>query len=150
MAVMGVLLRTFAMIAAGTLVAGLAAGCGSDGGDAAPAATDTAGPSESTSPTAEPSPSDSASPSQTQTPAPASWPACGEAWVADANLPSPYKGCARDGVAVPADAIHCSMGAVLVTYDDRFWGVPGHVVSQSDGPLQDDPRYRQARAVCTA
>lgn len=145
---MGVLLRTFAMIAAGTLVAGLAAGCGSDEGDAAAVATDTASPSESASPTVEPSPTDSASPSET--PAPASWPACGEAWVVGADLPSPYKGCAQDGIAVPADSIHCSMGAVLVTYDDRFWGVPGHVISQADGPLEDSPKYRQARATCTA
>ncbi|GAA4695912.1 hypothetical protein GCM10023349_09100 [Nocardioides conyzicola] len=145
---MGVVLRTFVMIAAGTLVAGLAAGCGSDEGDAAPVATDSASPSQSASPTVEASPT--ASEESSQTAAPASWPDCSDTWVADADLPSPYKGCAADGIAVPADSIHCSMGAVLVTYDDRFWGVPGHVISQSKGPLQKDARYRRTRATCTA
>ena len=56
MAAMGVVLRTFTMIAAGTLVAGLAAGCDSDEGDAAEVATDSPSASESTSPTVEPSP----------------------------------------------------------------------------------------------
>jgi len=149
---MGALVRTVTLIAGGLLCAGLVTGCNSDGsGDVAtdsmsPSATDSTDPAESAS--ADPSPSSEA---PSETPAPASWPACTDAWVAGANLPKPYDGCAdAAGLAVPAESLHCSMGAVLVIYDDSFWGVPGHVISQSDGPLTKDPKYRQARATCTA
>jgi hypothetical protein len=53
-------------------------------------------------------------------------------------------------MAVPAESVHCSMGALLVTYDDRFWGVPGHEISRADGKLAKDPDFQQARATCTA
>ena len=53
-------------------------------------------------------------------------------------------------MAVPAESVHCSMGALLVTYDDTFWGVPGHEISRADGKLQKDADFRQARATCTA
>jgi hypothetical protein len=42
------------------------------------------------------------------------------------------------------------MGAVLVTYADRFWAVPGHVISAASGRLADDPRFRETRDTCTA
>ena len=144
---MGALLRAFGLIAAGTLCLGLAAACGDDDGSGAPSATDSTSSAATESATPEPSPSVE---EPSETPVPASWPACGATWVAGADLPKPYDGCAARGTAVPADGLHCSMGAVLVTYDDRFWAVPGHVISEADGPLQKDPDFRQARAVCTA
>jgi len=131
------------------LVLGLVTGCGSDG-DAGDVATDSsATPSESASP------SDDATPQATPSPtddnaAPATWQTCADVWNEGKTLPKPYPGCALDGKAVPADSIHCSMGALLVTYDDRFWGVPGHEISRADGKLQQDADYRQDRATCTA
>lgn len=144
---MAVVLRTLALIAVGVLLTGLATGCGSDD-DGDRVATDTASsPStEGSSPT-EPAPT---ADKPSASPAPASWPACGDVWVEGADLPSPYAGCARDGAAVAADRLHCSMGALLVTYDDRFWGVPGHEISRAQGALRRDPRFRQARGACTA
>lgn len=144
---MGALLRAVTSIAVGTLVVGLTAGCGSEDRDGASVASESATPSASAeaSESTEPSPS-----AEEPSPPPASWPACSEVWVAGADLPSPYDGCAEGDIAVPADAQRCSMGAVLVTYDGRFWGVPGHVVSKADGPLNRDPDYRQARGACTA
>lgn len=141
---MGAVVRAFGLIAAGTLCVGLA-GCGDDDGSGAPVAAE----STSTSATATPEPSPSVD-EPSETPIPASWPACGEAWVAGADLPKPYDGCVAGDTAVPAVTLNCSMGAVLVTYDDRFWAVPGHVISEADGPLEKDPEYRQARGACTA
>jgi hypothetical protein len=142
---MGAVVRAFGLIAAATLCAGLAAGCGDD--DGTPVASESTSPSAAESATPEPSPSVD---EPSETPAPPSWPACGATWVAGADLPKPYDGCAQGDTAVPAEALHCSMGALLVTYDDRFWGVPGHVISEADGALAKDPGFRQARAACTA
>lgn len=145
---MGAAVRAFGLIAAGALCAALTAGCGSDDGDGADVASESpsATATESSgSATPEPSPS-----AEEPGPPPASWPACAETWVAGADLPSPYKGCADGDTAVPADPLRCSMGALLVTYDDRFWAVPGHVISEAEGALNRDPDYRQARATCTA
>ena len=143
---MGAVVRIFASIAVGTLCTALLAGCGSDDGNGSAVASDSTSPSASPSESTEPSPTEEPS----ETAPPASWPACADAWVAGADLPSPYDGCADGGTAVPADALHCSMGAVLVTYDGRFWAVPGHVISVADGPLERDPDFKQARATCTA
>lgn len=147
---MAVVTRTFGLIAAAALVAGLVAGCGSDDGEAT--ATDgSATPSAADSASETPTPVESSSPDgPSETPAPASWSACADVWSEGAVLPKPYPGCSRGGLAVPAKPTHCSMGALLVTYDDRFWGVPGHEISRADGALQDDPDYRRDRATCTA
>jgi hypothetical protein len=148
---MAAAVRAFLMIATGAMCASLLSGCGSDDGDGAAVASDSASPSASASA------SDSASTDPTPeteepsaTAPPPSWPACADAWVAGADLPAPYDGCAKGATAVPADSTHCSMGALLVTYDGRFWAVPGHVISEANGPLNRDPDYRQARATCTA
>jgi hypothetical protein len=139
--------RGFGLVAAGALVLGLVAGCGSD--DGADVATDGSG-TPSASPTDDPTPETTPTPVEVDTVAPASWPTCAETWNEGATLPKAYAGCSLAGAAVPADAVHCSMGALLVTYDDRFWGVPGHEISRADGKLQQDADFRQARATCTA
>jgi hypothetical protein len=144
---MAAVTRGFGFIAAGALVLGLVAGCGSDdGGDVATDGTTTpsASPTDDTTPEATPTPVED------DTAAPASWPTCVEVWSEGAMLPKPYAGCSLDGAAVPADSLHCSMGALLVTYDDRFWGVPGHEISRADGKLQQDADFRKTRATCTA
>jgi hypothetical protein len=148
---MVVVKRGFGLIAAVTLVAGLVAGCGSDDGDGV--ATDSsATPSASESASSDtPAPDASSSAAEpSETPAPESWSTCAEVWREGADLPNPYPGCSLDGLAVPAESVHCSMGALLVTYDDSFWGVPGHEISRADGKLAKDPRFQQARATCTA
>jgi hypothetical protein len=149
---MAVVVRKFGLIAVATLVVGLAAGCGSDDGSGDGVATESsATPSASESPASEtPAPSSSAAEPSHQTAAPASWPTCGEVWSEGAVLPKPYPGCSLDGMAVPAESVHCSMGALLVTYDDTFWGVPGHEISRADGKLEKDPGFQQDRATCTA
>jgi len=150
---MAVVVRTFGLIAAATLVVGLAAGCGSDTGtDNGSATESSATPSASESAASEtPAPDASSSDAEpSETAAPASWSTCGEVWSEGATLPKPYPGCSLDGLAVPAESIHCSMGALLVTYDDTFWGVPGHEISRAAGKLEKDPGYQQDRATCTA
>src|SRR5689334_5171985 len=104
---MGAVVRAFGSMAAVALCVALAAGCGDD--DGTPTASDSTSPSATVSETPEPSPSVD---EPSETPVPPSWPACGEAWVAGADLPKPYDGCAEGATAVPADGLHCSMGAV--------------------------------------
>jgi hypothetical protein len=147
---MVVVKRAFGLIAAATLAVGLAAGCGSDDGtDAATDSSPTPSASESAAET--PAPDDTSSAAEpSETAAPASWPTCADVWSEGAVLPKPYPGCSLDGLAVPAESIHCSMGALLVTYDDTFWGVPGHEISRAQGTLEKAPAFRQARATCTA
>jgi len=149
---MAVVVRTFGLIAAATLVVGLAAGCGSDDGTGNGSATESsATPSASESAASEsPAPDESSAAEPSETAAPASWSTCAEVWSEGAVLPKPYPGCSLDGLAVPAESVHCSMGALLVTYDDTFWGVPGHEISRADGKLAKDPAYQQDRATCTA
>jgi hypothetical protein len=137
------------------LVGGLALGCGSDSGGPSAADDPTASssslpaPSDSASVSASPSES-TAGPGDGSSSAPPDWPACGRVWVADADLPDPYAGCLRGGEPVAAAALRCSAGVRLVTYDDRFWGVPGHRISEADGSLRHDSEFRQTRATCTA
>jgi hypothetical protein len=150
---MVVVKRGFGLVAAVTLLVGLAAGCGSDDGSGNGSATEgSASPSASESAASEtPAPDASSSAAEpSETAAPASWSTCGEVWKAGAVLPKPYPGCSLDGLAVPAESVHCSMGALLVTYDDRFWGVPGHEISRAEGTLEKDPGFQQDRATCTA
>jgi hypothetical protein len=131
------------------LIGGLVAGCGSEastGSDGSRAQEPTPTPS-TTSAAGSPSDSPGASESSEQT---ADWPACGAVWVRDANLPQPYQGCLRGDKAVSARALPCSTGVQLITYADRFWGVPGHRISKSDGPLRSDREYQRTKNTCTA
>ena len=148
---MAAVIRAFGLIATATLVVGLVAGCGSDGGSEGVATDSSVTPSASDPASETPAPDESTAPAEpSETAAPASWPTCAEVWSEGAVLPKPYPGCSLDGLAVPAESVHCSMGALLVTYDQAFWGVPGHEISRAEGKLQKDPRFQQARATCTA
>lgn len=108
-------------------------GCGEDGGSS--------GAEEPTTPAS--SSSDSS--------APADAPGCGEVWSTGATLPRGYRGCTdEDGSYVERDALGCSSGQRMVTYADRYYGVLGGTVRESDGSLEDDHDYRQAVRSCRA
>lgn len=77
-------------------------------------------------------------------------PACDEVWVDGATLPARYAGCVdADGVEVAAESRECSIGKPLVTYGDAFYAVPGRVVNEVAGSLDEDPAYQSALASCT-
>jgi hypothetical protein len=144
------------MKARGTLVAlalplalSLAA-CGGDSdstatdpdASASSTATDTASPTEAPE-TSEPS----ETPSETAPPAP-DWPACGDVWAADAQLPLGYKGCLEGDEAVKADNLSCSSGQRIVRYDDSFFAVAGGTIYETSGPLEKDKEYLQKVRTC--
>ena len=144
------------MKARGTLVALLLplalslAACGGDSDSTATdpdasdssTATDTASPAEATE-TAEAS----ETPSETTPPTP-DWPACGDVWVADAQLPLGYKGCLEGDTAVKADNLPCSSGQRIVRYDDSFFAVAGGSIYETSGPLEKDKVYLQKVRTC--
>ena len=146
------------MKARGTLVALLLplalslAACGGDSDSTATdpdasdssTATDTASPTEATE-TAEAS----ETPSETTPPTP-DWPACGDVWVADAQLPLGYKGCLEGDTAVKADNLSCSSGQRIVRYDDSFFAVAGGSIYETSGPLEKDKVYLQKIRTCRA
>jgi hypothetical protein len=146
------------MKARGTLVALLLplalslAACGGDSDSTATdpdasdssTATDTASPTEATE-TAEAS----ETPSETTPPTP-DWPACGDVWVADAQLPLGYKGCLEGDTAVKADNLSCSSGQRIVRYDDSFFAVAGGSIYETSGPLEKDKVYLQKVRTCRA
>ena len=144
------------MKARGTLVALLLplalslAACGGDSDSTATdpdasdssTATDTASPAEATE-TAEAS----ETPSETTPPTP-DWPACGDVWVADAQLALGYKGCLEGDTAVKADNLSCSSGQRIVRYDDSFFAVAGGSIYETSGPLEKDKVYLQKIRTC--
>ena len=144
------------MKARGTLVALLLplalslAACGGDSDSTATdpdasdssTATDTASPTDATE-TAEAS----ETPSETTPPTP-DWPACGDVWVADAQLPLGYKGCLEGDTAVKADNLSCSSGQRIVRYDDSFFAVAGGTIYETSGPLEKDKEYLQKVRTC--
>ena len=146
------------MKARGTLVALLLplalslAACGGDSDSTATdpdasdssTATDTASPTEATK-TVEAS----ETPSETTLPTP-DWPACGDVWVADAQLPLGYKGCLEGDTAVKADNLSCSSGQRIVRYDDSFFAVAGGSIYETSGPLEKDKVYLQKVRTCRA
>src|SRR6188472_1121147 len=105
-------------------------------------ATDTASPTEATE-TAEAS----ETPSETTPPTP-DWPACGDVWVADAQLALGYKGCLEGDTAVKADNLSCSSGQRIVRYDDSFFAVAGGTIYETSGPLEKDKVYLQKVRTC--
>ena len=105
-------------------------------------ATDSASPTEATE-TAEAS----ETPSETTPPTP-DWPACGDVWVADAQLPLGYKGCLEGDEAVKADNLSCSSGQRIVRYDDSFFAVAGGTIYETSGPLEKDKEYLQKVRTC--
>jgi hypothetical protein len=144
------------MKARGTLVALLLplalslAACGGDSDSTATdpdasdssTATDTASPTEATE-----TPEPSETPSETTPPVP-DWPACGDVWVADAQLALGYKGCLEGDEAVKADNLSCSSGQRIVRYDDSFFAVAGGTIYETSGPLEKDKEYLQKIRTC--
>lgn len=131
--------RTAALIAPLVLCAGLLVGCGGDDGDQVatdPGTTTSASPSASDPPSGSPS-------------AGGQGPDCATTWVAGGTLPRGYQECDRDGERVKADGRYCEFGKPLITYDDRFWAVPGGRIGESEGRLLDDAAYKDALRKCS-
>ena len=145
------------MKARGTLAAlllvglGLLSACGDDSASSAadPADTSSATPTDPTSaPTSEP-----AEPSSDVTTGPADppdWPACETVWVEGGKIPGTYRGCLEGSNAVASDNLSCSSGQRIVRYQDRFFGVAGGTIYQTDGPLEKDKGYLKKVRTCRA
>lgn len=138
------------------LAGGLGLGaCGSDDGDTAADDVPTSSsvsPSGETSPavpTGDPSQTGTPAPTETSTPAPPP-PACADVWVADADLPAPYRGCSEGTKVVRPDAFFCSFGGKLVTYAKKFYARPGHRVIEVETSLAEDAGWSKALRSCTA
>jgi hypothetical protein len=122
----------------------LASGCGGDSGSEA---ADPAGTSSSQTEPSQTEPTAEATDSAPTTPP---WPACEEVWVEGAKLPGAYRGCLESDQPVEADNLSCSSGQRIVRYADRFYGVPGGTIKQTDGPLDKDKGYLKSVRVCRA
>lgn len=131
-------LRT-ALLAPLVLTGALLAGCGDDGGTTA---TDPAAGSEAPAPTSSDS---SATPSASPAP---EGPDCASVWVTGETLPGGYRGCVEDGRLVKPDGRYCEFGKPLITFDDRWWSVPGGRIGEAEGPLRRDRAYRDALRSC--
>jgi hypothetical protein len=148
-------MRTRLVFAALAIPVALLSACGDDDGggatDPGPSATS---PSESASDTpteATDSSEPTAPPETTETADPsADWPACEGVWKDGDRLPPGYAGCREGDVGVQADKTGCSFGRPIVTYRDRFYGVPSGVIHETMGPLEKDPGYQSDMASCRA
>ena len=99
---------------------------------------------------AEPTPSSSAGSTGSSSGA-SGTPACTDVWADGATLPHRYTGCSDDsGDLVKPRSIGCESGQRIVTYDDRFYAVPGGTVHQADTTLEKDRDYRAALMRCRA
>jgi hypothetical protein len=122
----------------------LLAGCGQDGADEDRAASD---PAAGSTPS-EPADGGTATPS-----APAAdpdAPDCAEVWVTGGPIPRSYAGCNDGDSFVERQALGCSSGQRLVTFDDRWYGVVGGLVREGTTPLEQDREYRASVASCRA
>lgn len=128
--------RTAALLAPLVLTGALLAGCGGDEGSTA---TDPSAPTGSGA---------SASGSSTPSAPAADGPDCAEVWVAGEQLPGGYQECWSDGQRVKADGRYCEFGKPLITYDDRFWAVPGGRIGEAEGGLLQDAAYKDALRKC--
>jgi hypothetical protein len=148
-------MRIRLLFAALALPVALLSACGDDdGGDATdPGATSDASesPSEPVTdlPTDHPTDHSTDHPTETVDPS-ANWPACGGVWKDGARLPAGYAGCREGDAGVPADKTGCSFGRPIITYADRFYGVPTGVIHETSGPLEKDRGYRSDMASCRA
>lgn len=144
-------MRTRLLLATLAIPVALLSACGSDEGgegtDPEPTTSASDSPSESASDTPTDAPTDE--PTETTDPT-ADWPACDSVWSDGAQLPRGYQGCKDGETAVKADSRSCSFGRPLVTYADRFYGVPTGVIHETPGPLEKDRGYRSALSSCTA
>jgi len=74
-------------------------------------------------------------------------PACAEVWTADARLAGTYRGCLDGGKRIEAVVAHCESGQRIVTYDDRYYAVPGAVINDV-GDLETSDQYHRAMDSC--
>ncbi len=94
-------------------------------------------------------PSGASSPDEEST-APAG-PACSEIWVVGETLPAGYQACVEGGSEIEPESRYCESGQRLLTHEDRFWAVQGGRIMETDGEtVDDDQRYRDTVASCTA
>lgn len=112
----------------------LLAGCGNGSDDVA---KDPVASASSTSPAASPSSS-----------APADLPACGSIWKAGSTIPHGYQGCLQGGKVVKAQKQPCESGQVIVTFEDKFYGVKGGPVNPVPSGLAKSPKYQAAKRSC--
>jgi hypothetical protein len=78
-------------------------------------------------------------------------PDCATIWQDGESIPRAYAGCADgDQQYVKRDALPCSSGQVIVTFDDQFYGVAGGTVHEAKSPLEHDREYRAAVLRCRA
>ena len=83
--------------------------------------------------------------------APPGTPECADIWQEGGDIPRGYQGCADEtGVYVERDALGCSSGQRMVTYDDHYWGVLGGTVNEANGSLDEDRDYRESMRNCSA
>jgi hypothetical protein len=85
--------------------------------------------------------------SETTASAAPSGPDCTEIWSGE-TLPKKYDGCVRDSELVEPEKRSCSSGQVIITYDDRYYAVPGGPVNDVGQPLEDSEQYRKAIRHC--
>jgi len=117
-------------------------GCG---GDDDSTATDPVAGDTTSAPTASPTESATSEPTEVEEP---KEPQCADVWVVDGKLPGGYQDCYDGDKRVKANGRYCEFGKPLVTYESRFWGVPGGVIHEVDGKLLDDAKYRDALLKC--
>ena len=107
---------------------------------------------EETTPTAAPSDTASVSvtpsPSSTKSATVEPPPPCNDVWGGK-QLPRRYQGCRRGGELVKARKLFCSSGQVIVTFEGRYYAVPGGPVNDV-GSLDDSEQFQQASRSCGA
>ena len=137
----------FRLVIAGLAIPmALLSACGDDGADATDPGASASTPSEPASETPADTPTET---TETADPS-ADWPACKSVWKDGARLPGRYAGCREGGEGVKADKTYCSFGRPIVTYADRFYGVPTGIIHETPGRLEKDRGYRSAMASCRA
>ena len=141
-------MRPRTLLAALVLLAGLS-GCGQQASGTASAEPTGSTPSEAATRSSTPSPEPTATATAPPGPSPRSYPPCDRIWVEGRDLPVGYAGCREGGREVVADRRHCALGRMLVTYADRYYGVPGFRVNAVTGGLGASKAYRQAARVCS-
>ena len=74
-------------------------------------------------------------------------PLCSEVWVADEQMPDPYKGCYDGDAFVKAESERCAFGAKLFTYDERFYAAQFNKINETEG-LAESAAYQKAVTQC--
>ncbi|WP_460807065.1 hypothetical protein [Nocardioides salsibiostraticola] len=127
---------------AGAVALGLLlSACGSSEPDTASEATPTA------SVTASESPSEPTEPTEPTGEPVVTEPLCSEVWVADEQMPDPYKGCYDGDAFVKAESERCAFGAKLFTYGERFYAAQFNKINETEG-LAESAAYQKAVTQC--